>query len=88
MKRTHDAGFFECPICGKKPYIHVFDITVATAYCKGHGINRHRQVSVSAQDRPSKLMKTLAARWNQMQYEQARFLFDMNGNPFKEGTND
>lgn len=87
MSRSHDAAFFKCPICGKQPYVHIFDPTVAMAYCKGYGFRRHKEVSVSAHERPSKLLKKLSSRWNQMHYEQARFLFDMNGNPFKEIEN-
>ena len=47
-------------------------------------ISRSAVLEVSAHEPPSKLLKTLASTWNQMHYEQARFLFDMNGNPFKE----
>ena len=85
MKRTCDAAFFECPICGKKPYVETYDVNVAWAFCKGHGFHRHKKVHVFVQyEQPSKLLERLARKWNQMWYEQARFLFYFNGNPFKE----
>lgn len=84
MSRSHDAAFFECPICGKKPYVETFELNFALAYCKGYWLHRHKKVSVSAYERPSQLLKTLAINWNQIHYEQARFLFNMNGNPFKD----
>ena len=37
MKRTCDVAFLECPICGKKPYVDTYYVTVAWAFCKGYG---------------------------------------------------
>lgn len=83
MKRTCDVAFFECPICGKKPYVETYDVTAAWAFCKGYGFHRHKKVHVFvACEQPSKLLKTLAEEWNQKWFEDARFLFF--GNPFKE----
>lgn len=84
MSRTHDAAFFECPICGKKPYVQIYELHVAEAYCKGYGFHKHKKVSVSAYERPTQLLNILSHKWDQMHYEQARFVFDKNGNPFKE----
>jgi len=39
-------------------------------------------------EQPSKLLKRLAQEWNQLGYEEARFLFNTNGNPFKEVAKD
>lgn len=89
MKRTCDAAFFECPICGKKPYVDTYDVTAAWAFCKGHGFHRHKKVhAVVSFERPSKLLKRLSEEWNQKWFEDARFLFTVNGNPFVEETND
>lgn len=90
MGRTHDAAFFECPICEKKPYVDIYGINSATAYCKGHGFHRHKKVSVFIKhEQPSKLLKKLAISWNSMGFEESRFLFNQNGNPFKnEKTGD
>lgn len=85
MKRTCDVAFFECPICGKKPYVETFDMVAAHAFCKGHGFHRHKKMIVCVPyEQPSKLLKRLAEKWNRMLYEEARFLFHTNGNPFKE----
>ena len=48
MSRSHDAAFFECPICGKQPYVETFKLNYALAYCKGYGFHKHKKVSVSA----------------------------------------
>lgn len=88
MKRTTDEAFFECPVCGKKPYVNTYNVNVGWASCKGYGIHRHKEVSVFVPyARPSELYKKISEKWNQMQFVQARFLFDENGNPFeKEGN--
>lgn len=84
MRRTHDAAFLDCPICGKAPYVRTHDVTVAWAYCKGYGFHKHKNVQAFvAYERPSNLLKKLSQQWNQMWYEQARFLFHTNGDPFK-----
>lgn len=89
MKRTHDVAFDVCPICGKPPYVQTFDTTVALAFCKGHGFHRHKKVQVLVPcERPGKLIERLAEEWNQMWFEEARFLFFPNGNPFKEDVKD
>ena len=89
MRRTDDAAFFGCPICGKKPYVKTHEMHTGYAVCKGHGFRRHEKVlAVVGFAQPSKLLKTLAEKWNQKQYEQARFLFYPNGNPFKEDAKD
>ena len=88
MKRTRDVAFFECPICGKKPYVETYDVTVAWAFCKGHSFHRHKEVhAFILYAPPSKLLKRLAEEWNQLLYTEARFLFHVNGNPFKEDAN-
>lgn len=85
MGRTCDVAFFECPICGKKPYVETYDVNVAWAYCKGYGFYRHRKLSVFVpSEQPSNLLKKLSQKWNQTMYEEARFLFRTNGNPFKK----
>lgn len=85
MKRTCDVAFFPCPICGKPPYVETYDVTVAQAYCKGYGFRKHKKVHVFIPyEQPSNLLKKLAHKWNQMWYEEARFLFHKNGNPFKK----
>lgn len=89
MKRTCDVAFFGCPICGKKPYIKSYEINTARAFCKGYGFRRHKKVqALVGFAQPSKLLKILAEKWNQKQYEQARFLFFTDGNPFKEDAKD
>ena len=89
MKRTRDVAFLECPICEKPPYVDTYDVNAAQAFCKGYGFHRHKKVSVFiTYEQPSKLLKRLSQEWNQLWYEEARFLFTINGNPFKEDTND
>lgn len=89
MKRTHDIGFNECPICGKMPYVETYDTIVAQAFCKGYGFRRHKKVHVFVPyERPSSLLKRLSEEWNQMWFEEARFLFYTNGNPFKEDADE
>lgn len=90
MARTYDAAFFACPICGKKPYVIIYNENSAEAHCKGFGLHRHKEVSVFVRyEQPSKLMKSVSEKWNQMQYEQSRFLYYQNGNPFEnEKTGD
>lgn len=84
MKRTLDVAFFECPICGKKPYVETYDVNVAWAFCKGYGFRRHKKVSVFVPyERPSNLIKRLAQEWNQLGYREARFLFHTVENPFE-----
>ena len=85
MKRTCDALFSDCPICGKAPYVKTYELNAALAFCKGHGFHRHKKVWVFIPyERPSKLLERLAEKWNQMWFEEARFLFNPNGDPFKE----
>ena len=89
MRRTSDAAFFPCPICGKKPYVKTHDVNVAWAFCKGYGFHRHNKVRTNVVfEQPSKLLKKLAEEWNQKMYEEARFLFYPCGNPFKEDEKD
>ncbi len=89
MKRTRDVAFSECPICGKKPYVEKFDVTVAFAFCKGYGLHRHKMVRVYIPcEHPSVLIEKLAQKWNDLWFEEARFLFFANGNPFKEVNDD
>ena len=88
MGRTSDIAFFACPICGKKPYVNLYGINVGTAYCKGYGFHRHKKVSAFIRyAQPSKLLEKLAISWNSMRFEEARYLFDMNGNPFRNEKN-
>lgn len=87
MKRTRDVAFFECPICGKKPYVETFDVTAAFAFCKGYGFHRHNRLRAYVPyERPSALMEKLAQKWNDIWFEEARFLFFANGNPFKQAN--
>lgn len=80
MKRTHDAAFFECPICGKKPYISTYGVNVAWAFCKGYGFHKHKKIeTLIPYAQPSILLKKLSEAWNQMLYVEARFLFYQNG---------
>ena len=88
MGRASDIAFFACPICGKRPYVDLYGINKGTAYCKGYGFHRHKKVSVFIRyAQPSKLLEKLSISWNSMGYEEARFLFYMNGNPFKNEKN-
>ena len=88
MGRASDIAFFACPICGKRPYVDLYGINKGTAYCKGYGFHRHKKVSVFIRHaQPSKLLEKLSISWNSMGYEEARFLFYMNGNPFKNEKN-
>lgn len=83
MGRTRDFGFFPCPICNKPPYVNIYGVNSAEAYCCGYGIHKHDKVSVTVDyAQPSKLIRTLAGKWNQMHYEEARFIYNQNGNPF------
>ena len=89
MKRTRDVAFLGCPICGKQPYVDIYDVTVSWAFCKGHGFHRHKKVCVFVpHEQPSNLLKRLAQEWNQLGFRESRFLFYTNGNPFKGDVND
>lgn len=89
MGRTTDFGFFSCPICHKKPYVTVYGVNTAEASCCGYGLHRHKRVAVTVEyEQPSKLIKKLACKWNQMHYEEARFLYHRNGNPFTKERNE
>ena len=89
MKRTCDVVFFECPICGRMPHVETYDVISGQAFCKGHGFHRHKKVHVFVQfEYPSKLLKTLSEKWNQLQFCEARFLFHTNGNPFGRDAKD
>jgi len=89
MARTCDVAFFECPICGKKPYVNTYDVTVAWAFCKGYGFHRHKKVEVIVPyEQPSKLLKRLAQEWNQLMYTEARLLYYTNGHLFNEVAKD
>lgn len=75
---------FACPICGKKPFLHTYDVNTAWIECKGYGMHKHKKISVFIKyESPSKLLKKIIYKWNQMQFEEVRFIFDENGNPFK-----
>ena len=85
MKRTNDIGFFECPICEKKPYVSTYGVNTAWAFCKGYGFHKHKKVHVLiSYEQPSNLFKKLSQLWNQMSYKQARFLFYINGEFYEE----
>lgn len=84
-KRTHDTAFFPCPICYKRPYVHVENDGLAYAYCCGHGFHRHKKVftgyctNVATQgntDVRQKTVEILARKWNQIGLRRADMLFD------------
>ena len=46
MSRTLDVAFFQCPICGKAPYVKTFNLNYGVAYCKGTLLKRHPLIQV------------------------------------------
>lgn len=65
MSRTSGMEFFSCPICGKKPYVNIYNLNFGTAYCKGTLLKRHPLIQVKTEYcNPSKLIKTLSNGWN------------------------
>lgn len=78
--RIKDNAAFSCPICGKKPYIKIYGVNTAYAYCKGHGLHRHKEVSAFVwYEESSKLIETLLNKWNNLYFCESRFLFNENG---------
>lgn len=77
MARTLDKAFFPCPICGKQPHVHTYDMCCGYATCKGGMFSRHKRVWVSVGDeQPSKLIESISRKWNQLGFRQTRFIFD------------
>lgn len=68
--------FFECPVCGKQPKVKTYPPNIAWAYCKGYPFHRHKKISVCIYGQPSKLFDSLSNHWNQIQFREARFLYD------------
>ncbi|MDD3417902.1 MAG: hypothetical protein PHY47_28585 [Lachnospiraceae bacterium] len=87
MGRMTDVAVLACPICGKKPFLHIYGVNTAWIECKGYGMHRHKKVSVCIQhERPSKLLKEIINKWNDLQFDEIRFIYDENGNPFKNNV--
>ena len=70
------VDFFVCPVCGKQPKIKTYQPNVAWASCKGYAFHRHKEISVCIYDQPSTLYQSLRSHWNQIQFREARFLYD------------
>lgn len=63
-KRTNDEGFFDCPICGKKPYVNIYPVNSGSVYCKGSLFKHHTEIYAKVDyAQPSKLYKTLSVKW-------------------------
>ena len=85
LQECINVAIFDCPICGKKPIILTNGISLARIECSGYGFHKHRKVSVSVKrERPSRIIKEIVQKWNRLQFEEVRFIFDENGNPFHE----
>ena len=70
MERTTDIAFFDCPICGKSPYVATIDVNYGKAYCKGDFFHRHPIIEIkTGYCNPSKLYKTLSKGWNDSHWE-------------------
>ena len=83
-KRTNNAAFFDCPVCGKRPRIKLLGDYVGIAYCTGYGFHRHKRVLVSSMGTTEKpLYEALSIKWNLMHFDEVRFIYNENGNPFK-----
>ena len=66
MSRTLDVAFFQCPICGKAPYVKTFNLNYGVAYCKGTLLKRHPLIQVkTGYCNPSKLFKTFMGKSNE-----------------------
>lgn len=77
-KRMTDEAVFPCPICGKKPYFHVYHVSVGWINCKGYGFHRHKEVCVfTPYAPPSRLYNFLVSRWNALHNEDVSIV--MNG---------
>ena len=75
MSRTLDVAFFQCPICGKAPYVKTFNLNYGVAYCKGTLLKRHPLIQVKTKHcSPSKLFKTLSDGWNDIQWQRLNSL--------------
>lgn len=93
MRRTDDSAFFGCPVCFRKPYIEIYNNGSMTAFCKGYGIHRHREVKAYAlrniategnKQEQGDTLAILLKRWNRIHFSEVRFLFEINGLPFWE----
>lgn len=63
--RTHDVGFFPCPICGRKPYVSYYLPNSGRAYCIGTVFRPHDMIEAFVlYETPSSLIRTLANAWN------------------------
>lgn len=85
MPRITDALFFPCPICDKRPFVHVENDGLAYAYCSGHGFHRHRKIFVGYcaniatqvnHDVRNKTVEILCRKWNQIGFRQTNMIFD------------
>lgn len=76
MTRTSDSAFFACPVCGKKPYVHTYQMHSGYTECKGGLFSRHKRVWVSVgYAQPSELFKEMSRKWNELGFRQTRFIF-------------
>ena len=67
--RTNDKAFFPCPICGKKPYVGYYPPNGGWATCAGTIFHPHDVINAYVRwENPSKLVRTLASKWNQGQF--------------------
>ena len=67
--RTKDMGFFPCPICGKKPYVAYYPLSSGWATCNGTFFKPHDEIIAYVKwEDPSKLVQSLASKWNQGQF--------------------
>jgi len=54
---------------------------------KWYGMHRHKKVSVCIPyGNPSKIVKEVINKWNDLQFDEIRFIYDENGNPFKNNV--
>ena len=50
-------------------------------------MHRHKKVSVCIPyGNPSKIVKEVINKWNDLQFDEIRFIYDENGNPFKNNV--
>ena len=68
--------FFECPVCGKEPKVGFYPPNIGWAKCTGYAFHHHKKIQVSVYDQPSTLYQTLCNHWNQIQFREARFLYN------------
>lgn len=65
MQRTTNKKFKKCLICGKRPYVEIYNVNDGCVYCKGNLLKKHTLIKVNSNFcEASSLYQTLLQKWN------------------------